>query len=76
MIHMTNTDDQVTMEDYLDDAEEASETTETSTSEVSDDYDPNACDNCGRSFEHFGVRASKVLRRHERRCTGSDQDAT
>lgn len=61
--------DSPTMEDYLDGSEPEPPGVEV---DVPDDYQPYACDHCGQSFEHFGVRASKVLRKHEQRCKECD----
>lgn len=60
--------DHPTMDDYLDGDEPDPPEPEP----LPDDYNPYTCDHCGRSFHEYGVRASKVLRKHERRCEGDE----
>lgn len=75
MMTNTDTDDRVTMEDYLDDSDGTGEAAQTEPDQLPDDHDPYACEHCGRSFDHLGVRASKVRKKHEKRCPERDQDA-
>lgn len=58
-----------TMDDYLNGSEPDPPDADVN---VPDDHHPYTCDQCGQSFEGFGVRASKVLRKHEQRCNGRD----
>lgn len=62
--------DTPTMQDYLDDGDREPDA---DPAPAPDDYDPHACDHCGRSFDHLGVRASKVRRKHEQRCEEADE---
>lgn len=71
-------DDRVTMADYIDDVEPGDGESHDGDGGIRpvppQVGDPNACDHCGRSFDHLGVRASKVCKKHEQRCQERDAD--
>jgi|APHM01.1.fsa_nt_gi hypothetical protein len=61
-------DDQPSMDDYLENPEEADPS-----QFVNPDRVNGACEHCGQTFGQWGVRASKMCRRHEEICPEADQ---